>query len=126
MKNHQIWFQCSRRASWASVRARYTFARKPRNFPLVEGPAVARVLDTATGMDTSAAGLNKDFYMWMPQFSPDGDKVVFNHAKSDGMGGTDRRELAIMDYDAATNTFSNLRVIFSGATQAARRGRWVK
>jgi hypothetical protein len=110
-----------------------SFPRKPNNFPLVEGAAVARVLDTATGMDTKAVGLNKDFYMWMPEFSPDGKKVVFNHAKPDGkappsgaggaggaggsgaapMGGTDRRELAIMDYDAATNTFSNLKVIVS-------------
>jgi hypothetical protein len=89
-----------------------TFPRKPNNFPLVEGADVARVLDTATGMDTSAMGLDKDNYMWMAQFSPDGDKVVFNHAKP-GMGGTDRGELAIMDYDYGTNTFSNLRVIVS-------------
>jgi hypothetical protein len=108
-----------------------SFPRKPNNFPLVEGASVARVLDTATGMDLQAKGLNKDFYMWMPEFSPDGTKVVFNHAKPDGtapaptgaggaggagaapMGGTDRRELAIMDYDPATNTFSNLKVIVS-------------
>ncbi len=93
-----------------------TFPRKPNNFPLVEGPAVARVLDTATGMDTGAQGLNPDYYMWMPQFSPNGDKVVFNHAKPDGQGGTDRRELAIMDYDDASNTFSNLQVIVSAGS----------
>lgn len=95
-----------------------TFPRKPNNFPLVEGAAVARVLDPATGMNTNAQGLNKDYYMWMPQFSPDGDKVVFNHAKPDGMGGTDRRELAIMDYDAKTNAFANLRVIVSASKMA--------
>ena len=39
--------------------------------------------------------------------------VVFNHAKPNGAGGTDRRELAVMDYDYATNTFSNLRVVVS-------------
>jgi hypothetical protein len=92
-----------------------TFPRKPNNFPLVEGAAVARLLDTATGMDLNAAGLNKDFYMWMPQFSPDGKKIVFNHAKPDGNGGTDRRELAVMDFDATTNTFSNLKVIISAS-----------
>jgi hypothetical protein len=92
-----------------------SFPRKPNNFPLVEGVAVARVLDTATGMDLQAKGLNKDHYMWMPQFSPDGTKVVFNHAKPDGMGGSDRRELAVMDYDAASNTFSNLKVIVSAS-----------
>jgi hypothetical protein len=89
------------------------------------------VLDTSSGMDTQAKGLNPSYYMWMPEFSPDGTKVVFNHAKPDGtapaagaggaggaggsgaaaMGGTDRRELAVMDYDPATNTFSNLKVI---------------
>lgn len=90
-----------------------TFPRRPNNFPLVEGPAVARLLDSKTGADLGAKGLSNDLYMWMPQFSPDGTKIVFNHAKPDGSGGTDRRELAVMDYDAATNTFSNLRVIIS-------------
>jgi hypothetical protein len=93
-----------------------TFPRAANNFPLVEGPDVARLLDTSNGNDLQAPGLNKDFYMWMAQFSPDGDKVVFNHAKPDGNGGTDRRELAIMDFDAKTNAFSNLRVIYSANT----------
>jgi hypothetical protein len=87
-----------------------TFPRAPNNFIMVEGPTVAKTVDTKTGMDVAATGLNKDWYMWMPQFSPDGKKVVFNHAKP-GAGGTDRRELAVMDYDYATNTFSNLKVI---------------
>lgn len=93
-----------------------TFPRKPNNFPLVDGPAVARLLDTQTGEDLHAAGLSPELYMWMPQFSPDGKKVVFSHAKPDGMGGTDRRELATMDFDYATNTFSNLKVIVSAGT----------
>jgi hypothetical protein len=92
-----------------------SFPRRPNNFPLVEGAAVARMLDTQSGMDTQAKGLVKENYMWMPQFSPDGKKVVFNHAKPDGMGGSDRRELAIMDYDAASNTFSNLKVIVTAS-----------
>jgi hypothetical protein len=90
-----------------------SFPRRPNNFPLVEGPAVARMLDTTTGADTNAQGLQGDYYMWMPQFSPNGDKVVFNHGKPGG-SGSDRSELAIMDYDYASNTFSNLRVIVSG------------
>jgi hypothetical protein len=90
-----------------------TFARKPNNFPLVEGADVARMIETATDQDTNAQGLNPEHYMWMPQFSPNGDKIVCNHAKPDGSGGTDRRELAVMDYDYATNTFSNLRVVVS-------------
>ncbi|MDH5670515.1 MAG: hypothetical protein OEZ06_00090 [Myxococcales bacterium] len=99
-----------------------TFPRKPNNFPLVEGAAVARVLDTSNGNDTGAVGLTNENYMWMAQFSPDGDKVVFNHAKPDGVGGTDRRELAVMDYDYTTNTFSNLRVVVSADALGAPQG----
>jgi hypothetical protein len=88
-----------------------TFPRKPNNFPLVEGNDVPRVRDTATGEDIAATGLDGVGHMWMPQFSPDGDKVVFNYAKDDGGGGTDRTQLAVMDYDYDTNTFSNLQVI---------------
>ncbi|MET0388225.1 MAG: hypothetical protein ABW321_19790 [Polyangiales bacterium] len=89
-----------------------SFPRKPNNFPLVEGPAHARLLDTATGADLNAQGLSNDLYMWMPQFSPDGTKVVFNNARPEGTG-TERRDLATMDFDPATNTFSNLKVIVS-------------
>jgi hypothetical protein len=90
-----------------------TFPRKPNNFPLVEGADVARMLDTKTGEDLHAAGLDPTLYMWMPQFSPNGDKIVYNNAKPDGNGGTSRVELAVMDYDYATNTFSNAHVIVS-------------
>jgi hypothetical protein len=88
------------------------FPRAPNNFMLVPGPSVAQMHDTATGDVIPANGLDPDHYMWMPQFSPDGTKVVFNHAKPDPEGnGTDRRELAVMDFDNETNTFSNLKVI---------------
>ncbi len=90
-----------------------TFPRAPNNFIMVPGPAVATLIDAKTGVSTNATGLNKDWYMWMPQFSPDGKHVVFNHAKPDAGGGTDRRELAMMDYDYKTNTFSNLKVLAS-------------
>lgn len=101
-----------------------TFPRKPNNFPLVEGNDVARMVDTNSGENMNAPGLDPNNYMWMAQFSPDGDKVVFNHAKPDGMGGTDRMELAVMDYDYDSNTFSNLQVIatapsFSGVSPTA-------
>jgi hypothetical protein len=90
-----------------------TFPRAPNNFFLVQGPEVASLIDTRTGQPVQATGLEANNYMWMPQFSPDGKRVVFNHAKPDGMGGTDRRELAMMDFDQATRRFSNLRVIAS-------------
>jgi hypothetical protein len=81
----------------------------------VDGPAVARLQNTDTGETVDARGLDPNWYMWMPQFSPDGRMVVFNHAKPDPdrPGFVDRRELAVMDYDATTHTFSNLRVIVS-------------
>src|SRR5690606_7325236 len=58
-----------------------TFPRAPRNFMLIQGPVEAGLLNTANGQPVQAKGLNKNHYMWMPQFSPDGKKVVFNHAK---------------------------------------------
>lgn len=89
------------------------FPRSPNNFPLLAGPSKASLFDARTGRPVAARGLRDDWYMWMPQFSPKGDKVVFNHAKP-GLGGrTDRRELAVMDYDARTRTFSNLKVLVS-------------
>lgn len=79
----------------------------------VDGPAVAKLQDTETGEVVPANGLDPSWYMWMPQFSADGRMVVFNHAKPDPEreGFVDRRELAVMDYDQSTQTFSNLRVI---------------
>lgn len=81
----------------------------------VDGPAIARIQDTETGEVIAPKGLDPSWYMWMPQFSADGRMVVFNHAKPDPQreGFVDRRELAVMDYDETTHTFSNLRVIVS-------------
>lgn len=86
------------------------FPRAPNNFMLGNGPSSAQLIDTKTGAVVAATGLNSNHFMWMAQFSPAGDKVVFNHAKLVN-GVTDRRELAIMDFNQATKTFSNLRVI---------------
>lgn len=91
-----------------------TFPRSPNNFPLIEGTDEAKVLDTSNGQVVPATGLDAQNYMWMPQFSPNGDMVVFNHARPDGMGGTNRRDLAIATYDQATNTFGAPEIIVSG------------
>jgi hypothetical protein len=85
------------------------FPRSKNNFPLLLGPMQATLIDTASGQPIAASGLTAENYMWMPQFSPDGRQVVFNHARADGSGGTERRELAIMDYNPSTHAFSNLR-----------------
>ena len=97
-----------------------TFPRRPNNFPLVEGNDVARMRDTTNGNELPTPGLEAANYMWMAQFSPDGDKVVFNHAKP-GASGTDRTQLAVMDYNYDTNTFSNLRVIVNAPDFATGR-----
>jgi hypothetical protein len=89
------------------------FPRSPNNFPLIPGPSLATLHDTNTGMPVQAKGLKPEWFMWMAQFSPKGDKVAFNHAKMGADGKTDRRELAVMDYDQATRTFSNLKVLVS-------------
>ncbi|MDB4977729.1 MAG: Flagellar hook-length control protein FliK [Myxococcaceae bacterium] len=89
------------------------FPRSPNNFPLVPGPAVAELHNTKTGEVIPTKGLNPGWFMWMPQFSPRGDKVVFNHAKIGADGRTDRRELAVMKYNEATQTFSDLQVLVS-------------
>jgi hypothetical protein len=90
-----------------------TFPRTPNNMPLIEGPAPATLWDVAMNAPVSAPGLDSTHYIWMPQFSPDGDKVVFNNARPGANGRTDRRQLATMDYDAATHTFSNLQVLYT-------------
>jgi hypothetical protein len=43
----------------------------------------------------------------MPMFSTDGKKIVFNHHEDSG-----GHSLAVMDFDATTNTFSNLEIIY--------------
>jgi hypothetical protein len=47
-------------------------------------------------------------YAKMPMFSPDGKKVVFNHHEASA-----GHSLAVMDYDRATDTFSNLTPLYS-------------
>jgi len=89
------------------------FPRSPNNFPLIPGPAAAAMHDTKTGAAVPSKGIEPGWFVWMPQFSPKGDKVAFNHAKMGADGRTDRRELAVMDYDKATHTFSNLKVLVS-------------
>lgn len=90
-----------------------SFPRAPNNFPLVRGPATATLNDLKTGAVVPSKGLDPGWFMWMPQFSPKGDMVAFNHAKIGADGRTDRRELAVMKFDSDTNTFSDLEVLVS-------------
>jgi hypothetical protein len=67
------------------------------------------LFDPKTGAQIPAPGLDgKNLNMMMPAFSPDGKHVAFTHYDT-GQGHT----IAVMDFDAGTNTFSNLRDVAS-------------
>jgi hypothetical protein len=75
--------------------------------PGMIGPKPSALFNTKTGAVVAAKGLSVQFAK-MPMFSPDGKKVVFNdHDASNG------HSLAVMDYDVATDTFSNLTTLYS-------------
>ena len=75
------------------------------NNPGMLGPRQAKMFDTRTGAAISITGLVVNAKM--PAFSPDGKKIVFND-HDNGQG----HSLAVMDFDPATNTFSNRVEIF--------------
>jgi len=67
------------------------------------------LFDPKTGLSLTPSGLDAGpggaaINMMMPTFSPDGTLVAFNHYDT-GLGHT----IAVMSFDNATNTFSNLR-----------------
>lgn len=64
-----------------------------------------------TGLSSVATSLGT------PSFSPDGKKAVFNPMA--GGGAPPTRSLVAMDFDAATNTFSNAAVVADDSAQPA-------
>jgi hypothetical protein len=86
------------------------FPDAPGNVPAMIGPATTKLLDTATGAEIPMTGWTVQ-YAKMPSFSPDGSVVAFNwHEDSDG------HSLAVADFDQATNTASNIRVVYKHDT----------
>ncbi|HMJ55029.1 MAG TPA: hypothetical protein VK540_23295 [Polyangiaceae bacterium] len=79
------------------------------NNPGMLGPRQAKMFDTRTGAPIPITGLVVNAKM--PAFSPDGKKIVFND-HDNGQG----HSLAVMDFDPATNTFSNRVEIYKDAT----------
>jgi hypothetical protein len=79
------------------------------NNPGMLGPRQAKMFDTRTGAPIPTTGLVVNAKM--PAFSPDGKKIVFND-HDNGQG----HSLAVMDFDPATNTFSNRVEIYKDAT----------
>lgn len=65
------------------------------------------------------AGLPAGLKAALPAFSPDGTRVSFAYLGGTGAGvpddlPTDGSQLAVMDFDASTRTFSNFRVVATG------------
>jgi hypothetical protein len=96
----------------------HAFPRSRNNFPLSKGPTKAGLIDMATGMELPSTGLAADRFYWMPQFSPDGLRVVFNDARM-GPNGVVRTDLGVADYNPTTRTFSNQRVLTTASALGA-------
>jgi hypothetical protein len=86
------------------------------NIPGTFGPEPSKLYDANSGAEIAGSGIVE--YAYMPMFSVDGSEVVFNHMDASNPEG---HTLAAMDFDRATNTFSNLRTIY---TDAARFPGW--
>jgi hypothetical protein len=84
------------------------FPFAPLNNPGMLGPRQSKMFNTRTGAAIAASGFVNTGKM--PSFSPDGKKVVFNDHDS-GQG----HSIAVMDFDNATNTFSNRVEVFRDA-----------
>jgi hypothetical protein len=87
------------------------------NVPGTFGPAMSKLYDANTGMEIANSGIVE--YAYMPMFSVDGSKLVFNQMDASGVAGG--HTLAVMDFNRASNTFSNLKSVF---TDSARFPGW--
>ena len=84
----------------------------PGNVPGTFGPEESKLFDTNSGMELAGSGIEP--YAYMPMFSVDGTRLAFTQMDTSGMGG---HALAIMDFDRASNKFSNKKEIFRDAMQ---------
>jgi hypothetical protein len=73
----------------------------------------SQLLDTTTGAPITATGLSVQ-YVQTPSFSPDGQHVAYLNGDK-----LDRRVLEVMDFDDASNTFSNPQVLVDGTEAMA-------
>ena len=80
------------------------------NVPGMLGPKPSKLLNTRTGAEIPMTGWTVQ-YAQMPSFSPDGSMVAFNWYDN-GQG----HSLAVANFDGATNTVSNVRVVYQNAT----------
>ncbi len=84
----------------------FPFPNGPSNVVGMVGPKTSRLFNTNNGQELATTGWNVQ-YAKMPMFSPDGKKIAFNHHEA-----SNGHSLAVMDFDANTNTFSNLTEVF--------------
>jgi hypothetical protein len=82
----------------------------PGNIPGTWGVARSELVTTDTGQVIANSGIVEK--AMMPSFSSDGRKIVFTDA---AMGNG--KAIATMDFDPATNKFSNYQQVYSHATQ---------
>jgi len=88
------------------------FTGAPSNITGTFGAEETKLFDMQSGAELASTGIHP--YAYMPSFAVDGTQVVFNKMDTSGNSG---RALAVMDFDAAANTFGNLRDAFSDATR---------
>jgi hypothetical protein len=72
------------------------------------GPEESKLFDTNSGAELTGSGVHP--YAYMPSFSSDGSELAFNKMETGGASG---HTLAVMNFDRASNTFSELRDVFS-------------
>jgi hypothetical protein len=79
--------------------------------------AASALYDLTSGNAIATTGLSTFVtHAGMPAFSPDGKHLIFNFWTGPGdaqSGAGDGTKLVVMDFDAATHTFSNARVVYA-------------
>ena len=108
-------------AGWAGLSPDGTLALT-NSVDVTGTPSVTRttrLIDAVTGADVQTTGLTTfATRVGLPTFSPDGAHVafVFVEGKSTNAIGSANRQLVSMDFDAATKTFSNPRLLWAPET----------
>ncbi|HEY3816854.1 MAG TPA: hypothetical protein VGL81_06780 [Polyangiaceae bacterium] len=79
------------------------------------GSYTAQLFNTQTGATVASTGIPAGLHAGSPVFSPDGTHVAFTFT---GGTGADGISLAAMDFNKATSTFSNFRVLYKPSNSA--------
>ncbi len=83
--------------------------------PGIAPPATSGLFAIPSGAAIASTGLPSGFSAATPVFSPDGAHIAFNTY------AVDKKSLASMDFNASTNTFSNLQTLHTPNRNIARR-----